>query len=104
MENGQIKIAKDVIVIITDLAIDEAAKQDDIGKRVRNKGIAVTYDEDQLILTIDLSVKYGKKIPEVAEEIQRKVKLSVENMTGMTVKAVNINITGLNFDKTNKED
>lgn len=104
MENGQIKIAKDVIVIITDLAIDEAVTVEEVGKRVRNKGITVTYDENDLVLGIELWIKNGNKIPVVAEKVQKKVKSSVETMTGLNVKAVNITIAGMYFDKANKED
>ena len=47
------------------------------------------------IAYIDLYVKltYDAKIPEVASEIQRRVKEAVQNMTGMIVSRVNVHIT-----------
>ncbi|MCF0135268.1 MAG: Asp23/Gls24 family envelope stress response protein [Lachnospiraceae bacterium] len=99
MENGKITISKDVIAIITDLAMSEAVTQEEVYRKVRNKGIDIAYEGDELVLTIDVVVQYGSKIPAVAEKIQKKVSYSVENMTGQTVKAVNVNISGMHFEK-----
>lgn len=100
MENGQIKISKDVICIIADLAISDTVDPEKVTRKLRNKGITITYEGEELILGIDLIVKYGVKIPAIAESVQKKVKASVENMTGLAVKAVNINIIGMNFEKS----
>ena len=49
-------------------------------------------------------VRYGVKIPDVAFSIQNAVKGSVETMTGLTVKSVNINVQGVTFDKEKDVD
>ncbi len=103
MENGKIKIANDVILIIADLAISETAANEMIARKQKGKGLNVAYDGDDLVFTVDLSVKYGAKIPQLCDEIQKKVKTSVENMTGLTVKEVNVNVVGMNIEKTAKE-
>ena len=103
MENGTIKIASDVILIIADLAISETNASDMIARKAKGKSLNVAYDGDDLVISVDLSVKYGVKIPQVSEEIQKKVKTSVENMTGLKVKEVNVNVIGMNIEKTAKE-
>ena len=46
-------------------------------------------------LTPNLVVKFGAKIPAVAEKVQENVKSAVQNMTNVTVSRVNLVIAGL---------
>ena len=46
-------------------------------------------------LTLNLVVKFGAKIPAVAEKVQENVKSAVQNMTNVTVSRVNLVIAGL---------
>ena len=46
-------------------------------------------------LTLNLVVKFGAKIPTVAEKVQENVKAAVQNMTNVTVSRVNLVIAGL---------
>ena len=49
-------------------------------------------------------VEYGVRIPDVAFEIQNRVKKSVETMTGLKVVEVNVHVQGVNTDaKTDTE-
>ncbi len=43
-------------------------------------------------------VEYGSRIPDVAFEIQNRVKKSVEGMTGLKVEEVNVHVQGVNTD------
>jgi uncharacterized alkaline shock family protein YloU len=59
-------------------------------------GIKITVDEDEkLIVTLDIIVYYGVNIPQLCYDIQTRVKHTVENTFGVTVKAVNIKIEGI---------
>ena len=44
-----------------------------------------------------MNIKAGVNIPETAEKIQSAVKEAVQNMTGIAVSRVNINIAGIVF-------
>jgi len=46
-----------------------------------------------------LTIDYGYGIPETAKLVQEKVKNAIENMTGLTVKEVNVRIAGVNIVK-----
>ncbi len=63
-------------------------------------GIRITEDEDyKLIVTTDIIVYYGVNIPQLCYDIQTRVKHAVEEASGIPVKAVNINVEGI--DKRN---
>lgn len=56
----------------------------------RQKGIQVDLQEDGLKVTMNVAVRYGKPIHEVARQIQRRIKEELERMTGLTVTGVDI--------------
>ena len=67
----------------------------------RVKGIKVDISEKTVLIDIYLIVEYGVKIPDIAWDVQDKVKKTLEEMLDMTVTAVNIHIQGINFKKKN---
>ena len=46
-------------------------------------------------ITLELIVRYGTRIPTMAEKVHQSVKSAVQNMTNVTVSRVNIVIAGL---------
>ena len=64
-----------------------------------SKGVKIELDNNEVVIDLFVIVKYGVKIPDVAFSIQNSVKNSVETMTGLKVRAVNINVQGVTFDK-----
>ena len=57
--------------------------------------ITVEMTEDVAEITVNILVKYGCKIPPLAERVQENVKNAVQNMTQITVSRVNVVIAGL---------
>lgn len=110
-------ISEDVIGIIAGLAAAEVEGVsgmtlgfvDGINQILGNnkkyaKGVKVELEGSEVVINLYVIVKYGVKIPEVAFSIQTAVKSSVEGMTGLKVKAVNINVHGVTFDKNKEEE
>jgi len=65
-------------------------------KKSSTKGIKVIVDsENQITVEIHVNVKYGYKIPDVAWEIQEKVKAEIETVTGLTVLKINVHVDGI---------
>ena len=110
--NGTIKISDEVIATITTVAVSEidgvcglmgsvageiASK---FGKKNSNKGIKVSTTENETVIDINIVVKYGIRIPEIAWEVQENVKKSVESMSGLSVVKVNIHVVGVEFDES----
>ena len=57
-------------------------------------------DNGKAAVDVSVIVEYGHRLPEVAGEIQRNVKRSIENMTGLTVIEVNVHIHDVHFMKS----
>lgn len=74
------------------------------GKKNIAKGIKVDVSEKSTKIDVSIIVVYGARIPDVAFEIQSRVKKTVENMTGLTVSEVNVNVLGVHpIDKEDEE-
>ncbi len=108
-ENG-IKIADDVVATIAGKAASEVSGvhsmsggfaggiSEVFGKKSYTKGIKVENTEQKLKIDVNIIVEYGARIPDVAYEIQNRVKKAVENMTGLNVEEVNVHVQGVNTD------
>ncbi|MCL2620959.1 MAG: Asp23/Gls24 family envelope stress response protein [Defluviitaleaceae bacterium] len=110
---GQIRIADEVLAIISGTAALEVsgvmsgsapAHQGEMSARFvrRNfaRGVKITPLEDGVKVDITIMVKFGHKIHQVSEEVQKRITTALETMVGMTVKEVNVNVAGLRFEKT----
>ena len=71
------------------------------GRKNLSKGVKVEADEKEVKIDVNIIVEYGSRIPDVAFEIQNRVKKSVENMTGLKVSEVNVHVQGV---KTEREE
>jgi uncharacterized alkaline shock family protein YloU len=111
---SNLTISEEVIGIIAGLAAAEVEGVsgmtlgfvDGINQMLGNnkkysKGVKIELDRNEVTIDLYVIVRYGVKIPDVAFSIQNSVKNSVESMTGLNVKAVNINVQGVTFDKKN---
>ena len=114
-ENGNVNIADEVISVIASLAASEVKGVSGmvggisggiaelLGKKNLSKGVKLTANEDEVTVDLSIIVEYGVKIPDVAWELQKKVKNEVEAMTGLNVVGVNISVDGVNVPKLDKE-
>lgn len=66
-----------------------------LGRDAVSKGVEVKVDGEQVVIELYIIVEYGVRISEVARNIQERVKYSVENLTGLRVNGVNINVQGV---------
>ena len=112
--NDGIKISNDVVAVIAGVAVSEVPGVASMsggfaggisevlsGKKNLSKGIKVDADEKEVRIDVNIIVEYGSRIPDVAFEIQNRVKKSVENMTGLKVSEVNVHVQGV---KTEREE
>ncbi len=115
-ENEGIQISNDVIAVIAGVAVSEVQGVSAMaggfaggitevlsGKKNLAKGIKVDKEDKKVKIDVNIIVEYGTRIPDVAFEIQNRVKTSVENMTGLKVEEVNVHVQGVNTNITNKE-
>ena len=74
------------------------------GNKKYTKGVKISLDGKKVNIDLFVNVHYGIRIPDVAWAAQNAVKSAVENMTGLEVVAVNINVQGIIFEKEKKEE
>ena len=120
LENSSIKIADDVIAVIAGAAASEVPGVASMaggfaggisevfsGKKNFAKGIKVEAGEKETRIDVNIIVEYGVRIPDVAFEIQNRVKKAVESMTGLKVLDVNVHVQGVSTvqveEKKNEE-
>lgn len=116
-DNGKVNISDEVVATIAGIAsmeIDGVAGMygstigdiaEKLGaKKSPQKGVKVVVDETGAVIDVFIIVEFGKRIPELAWEVQENVKNSVETMTGIDVRLVNVRIEGVSFPKEKKSD
>ena len=74
-----------------------------LGKKNQSKGVKVIIEGNTCVIDVYIVIEYGAIIPDISWEIQDKVKNDVEAMTGLNVKAVNVNVEGVNVIKVKEE-
>ena len=117
LENTNIKIADDVIAVIAGAAASEVSGVASMAggfaglisevfsvKKNFAKGIKVETGDKETKIDVNIIVEYGVRIPDVAYEIQTRVKKAVEGMTGLKVSEVNVHIQGVKTQQENVQD
>ncbi len=72
---------------------------DKAGKKNLASCIRIVRTDGQINIAIAIVVKMGYSITEISKAIQEKVKAAIENMTGIRVGAVNIDVVNLKIEK-----
>ena len=115
--NEGIQISNDVIAVIAGVAVSEVQGVASMagsfaggitevlsGKKNLAKGIKVDKENENVKIDVNIIVEYGTRIPDIAFEIQNRVKTSVETMTGLKVEEVNVHVQGVNTNIVNQDE
>lgn len=104
---GDIRIADEVICIVASLAAQEVpgvvsmsgGLTDGInhflGKENASKGVKLKFEGRTVNANVYINIEYGCSIPEIALEVQEKVKDAIEAMTGYDVQFVDVIVEGV---------
>ena len=68
-----------------------------LGMKSLSKGVKVDVLEGIVTVSLALNLKYGSSIKDTTLKVQEKVKVAIENMTGLTVADVNIRVAGVDM-------
>jgi uncharacterized alkaline shock family protein YloU len=108
---GSINISEEVIGIIALEAMSEVegygGASTTIGKELAEllsrknpfKGIRISVIEGDINIDAYINVKYGYSVTKTAKDIQDTIYKAVSDMTGISIKSVNVHISGIVFDK-----
>ena len=107
-DNGSIMISEDVITAIVAHAVTDvdgvvslnvkpgADIAEFIGKKNWGKGVKVVIsDEDELYIDCNISIGYGQNVVTTAKKVQDAITNAIENMTGIVIRSVNVNVCGI---------
>ena len=101
---GNIKISDEAIASIASIAakqVDGVIDMDGgpvtslaetLGVKNATKGIKVDMSKETVSIEINLIIAFGKDISDIATQVQEKIKEAIENMTGLIVEKINVNI------------
>ena len=108
---GSIHISEEVIVELTKKTIQGIpniqtattgiASKFGIGRK-SSEGVRVTVEDGEVpSISVEayVLVKYRQRIPDLAWDVQEKIKANLERYTGYTVNSVNINVQGIYVDE-----
>ncbi len=114
--SGQVIVADEVISTIAGVAAREVKGVHQLGKgalrhalgRVTGssettQGIAVEVGKKEVAVDIDVVVMYGLNIQDLCGQVRRLVSERIEQMTGLTVKEVNLNVVDIHYEGKIKE-
>ena len=108
---GQVQIADEVVAIIAGLAAQSVAGGAmmgcnihnalgiKLGKKSLSKGIRVKVEDGIVNVNVALNIAYGYSVPKTCKKVQEKVKAAIENMTGLEVEKVDIQIANVSISK-----
>ncbi|MBE5944910.1 MAG: Asp23/Gls24 family envelope stress response protein [Lachnospiraceae bacterium] len=108
---GRISIADDVVASIAGIAAIEVkgvskltgniSKElvGKLGKKNLANGVKIELVDGSVNVDISLELEYGNSVKKVSEEVQARVKQSIESMTGLSVRVVNVVVSGIKLEK-----
>ena len=107
---GTVQVTDEVIATIAAIAatdVDGVAavgagitreKAARMGGRAIAKAVQVSIVDSVIRARIIITVKYGSSIPETTRKVQKKVKSTLETMTGLTVEEVQVSVADVQLE------
>jgi uncharacterized alkaline shock family protein YloU len=105
-DTGELKFGPN---IITEIAVREVSEVEGVAELTggwRTKGVQVTEvegEEGVYVLDVRVAVEYGVNCVALAESIRGRIAEAVGRMTGQSVRAINVHVTGIR-DKGHREE
>ena len=108
---GEIRIANEVVAAIASIAASEIEGVETMSGNIKNelvgmfgarknaKGVKVLVDDDEAVVDIAITMKYGYSIPETSGRVQERISQAINEMTGLTCDKVNVTISGVSLPK-----
>lgn len=60
--------------------------------------VACSIKENEVFVNIHVRLKYGVNVSKITKEIQDKISASIRQMTGVTVKQIDIEVDNIDFE------
>ena len=116
LDLGSVRIADEVIASIAGIAAMDTVgvvsmssgliggMAEMIGKKNPAKGVKVQVGAREVAVDVYVIIEYGLRIPDVALQVQEKIKEAIETATGMAVVEVNVHVQGVGFSQGDSDE
>lgn len=104
---GEVQISDDVLAVISAMAAMEvdgvvamagnitAEIVSRLGMKKLSKGVRIDVADNNVMIDLSIVLRMNENVLAISKKVQDKVKTTVENMTGMEVANVNVNISSV---------
>ncbi len=108
-EGDSIRISSEVVAVIAGIVSSDipgiagmsgglvGGIAEKLGRKDLTKGIKVNVEGDTVVIDMNVIAEYGTSIVESTDQLKKAIRGSVEKTTGLKVKAININVLGINI-------
>lgn len=115
-EGDSIRISSEVIAVIAGIVSSDipgiagmggglvGGIAEKLGRRDLTKGVKVQVEEDTVTIDLNIIVEYGTSIVDSTDKLKKEIRENVEKTTGLKVKAININVIGINVPEEEEEE
>lgn len=106
-ELGEVNISDDVLAVISAMAALEvdgvvgmagnitSEIVEKLGMKKLSKGVHVDVADNSVMIDVAIILRMNENIINISKKVQDKIKTTVENMTGLEVANVNVNISNV---------
>lgn len=107
ISNGQLKVSKEVIESIVEIAVGEVSgaillKDNFVDKFKKKSGSdLIEFTDESVIVNVNISAVYGVKIPDLVKEVQMNIASNINVMTGVNVLGVNVFVSEIHVEDKN---
>jgi uncharacterized alkaline shock family protein YloU len=74
------------------------------GDQQSTKGVTVQVGEQEAIVNVNIIIEYGARIPQIAQALRATIVDRLATLTGLTVRAVNIEVSDVYFPQQQASD
>ena len=105
---GQVKLSDQVLAVCAVNAtmkvpgvagltggLTDSLQENLLRKESMTKGVKVDQNDEGCVVDVSVIVEYGCKIPQVAFDLQNRIKQEIETMTDRKVLRVNVHVEGV---------
>lgn len=93
---GVVGSRKTIIKEITEMLMGDTDKSE---LNISSRTIKIEIKNNKPLINLYIIIKYGVRIPDIAWDIQNRIKKSIKNKLGININEIDIHIEGIQFPK-----
>lgn len=90
------------IILIAINEVEGACLNEAVNKKLGNESIVTTFNGQNVSVDVNVCMRYGYNLPDVAYNLQKSIKHNVETMTDYKIKNVDVHVVDIAFEDDSK--